>query len=656
MLRSKVLFTQLWSDGEREASTAIPLIRRAVLTPRYIVRYTHLVVHISGKLFTAPPLMDYIYNVEIDAVRLKRRVQMFQWTEEEEIIEGDMSPSIQASPPDTTYSYSTAWKDKVIDSGLFSVPFGHENPVSFPLNSEIQAAEVVKIGAYYLSPEIIEAFNSFEPFSGDEEPPAGDVKLHAGMYYHAKDIFNPHVGDIRVQFYYAGHAKDTTSFSLVRYTGMLTHPPLIKLRGGSMRPGIPPSIFNVPVSCLPSPKLTPRPAKVEDQQLRYFLQKDKITSFDACKPERNLQKQYKILIISRSKERVVYLFMTDNFSECNLSVIVENKLTLCSPLTLSAFKNGISVPLFKIHHPNNGLRSYPQFDETVRLAMHYDIPFYKTIQNVVTLLQSHTSACIDTEEEKKLVFLTRQLELLLQKQFSMNDYFFALQSYPRCNYEQLRDFLVLLCKRKLQYITSSIDKDLVQRETFDKVQTLQQKNVFLLVDEVQIRLNAEECSPSDLCEEDPYSVIGTLKGQVINPYLSSNGQELVLLQLGQHTPEEVLATHHAHTKFRNWSIRIIGFTIMCGAIAVLLPLVQVIVGSFSVLEDIRSMSEGHFAVTVALSLSLVVVALSWCVYKPVFALLLAFLAMMPAIKGSYYCGSGKPDPLKFKSTTQPRHH
>ncbi|KAF2357093.1 Peptidase M12A [Trinorchestia longiramus] len=69
----------------------------------------------------------------------------------------------------------------------------------------------------------------------------------------------------------------------------------------------------------------------------------------------------------------------------------------------------------------------------------------------------------------------------------MNDYCFALQSYPKCNYERLRDFLVLPCKRKLQYITSSIDKDQVMRETFDKVQTLQQKNVFLLVDEVQIR-------------------------------------------------------------------------------------------------------------------------------------------------------------------------
>ncbi|KAF2368805.1 hypothetical protein FHG87_000433 [Trinorchestia longiramus] len=264
------------------------------------------------------------------------------------------------------------------------------------------------------------------------------------------------------------------------------------------------SIFNVPASCLPSPKFTPRPAKVEDQQLKYFLQKDKITSVDAFKPERNLLKQYKNLIILRSKERLVCLFMTDYFSECSLFVIVENKPTLCSPLKLSAFKDSISVPLLKTLYPNNGWRLYTQVEKTVRWEMKYDIPFNKTIQNVVTLLQAHTSACVDTEKEKKFVFLTRQLELLSQKQFFMNDDSFTLQSYPKCYYEQLRDFLVLPCKRKLQYITSSIDKDQVLRETFDKVQTLQQKIMFLLVGEIQIHLNAEECSPSsDPCKEGP---------------------------------------------------------------------------------------------------------------------------------------------------------
>ncbi|KAF2365592.1 hypothetical protein FHG87_003645 [Trinorchestia longiramus] len=98
-----------------------------------------------------------------------------------------------------------------------------------------------------------------------------------------------------------------------------------------------------------------------------------------------------------------------------------------------------------------------------------------------------TRQTMSTPRRRRSWYFRRLLRLLSQKQFSMNDYCFALQSYPKCNYEQLRDFLVLPCKRKLQYITSSIDKDQVLRETFDKVQTMQQKNVFLLVNEVQIR-------------------------------------------------------------------------------------------------------------------------------------------------------------------------
>ncbi|KAF2357357.1 Ribonuclease H-like domain [Trinorchestia longiramus] len=77
-------------------------------------------------------------------------------------------------------------------------------------------------------------------------------------------------------------------------------------------------------------------AKVEDQQLRYFLQKDKITSFHAFKPECNLQKQLKNLIISRSKARLVCLFMTDNF---NIKELYESKYSdyythsiCCQPL------------------------------------------------------------------------------------------------------------------------------------------------------------------------------------------------------------------------------------------------------------------------------------------------------------------------------------
>ena len=60
----------------------------------------------------------------------------------------------------------------------------------------------------------------------------------------------------------------------------------------------------------------------------------------------------------------------------------------------------------------------------------------------------------------------------------MNDYCFALASYRKCSYKQLRDFLVLPNKRKLQYITSSVDKDQVFH--FHILEEDQQKNAPLL--------------------------------------------------------------------------------------------------------------------------------------------------------------------------------
>ncbi|GFO32615.1 coiled-coil domain-containing protein 108 [Plakobranchus ocellatus] len=60
-----------------------------------------------------------------------------------------------------------------------------------------------------------------------------------------------------------------------------SHPVMIKLSGGSTRPALPLSVFSLTISCLPIPKPSPRLAKDEDQQLKYFLEKDNINfSFD----------------------------------------------------------------------------------------------------------------------------------------------------------------------------------------------------------------------------------------------------------------------------------------------------------------------------------------------------------------------------------------
>ena len=136
--------------------------------------------------------------------------------------------------------------------------------------------------------------------------------------------------------------------------------------------------------------------------------------------------------------------MQSDFSESNLINIVHNKSTLCSPLTFSTFKNGVSVPLGRILSPNNGLSSYSQFLEAVHSARNYCIPVDVAVRKVASSLQHIVEQSeIDKNKMKKLKFLSRQLQLTSDKSFSVADYCFAMESYPQCSYSQLWKVITL---------------------------------------------------------------------------------------------------------------------------------------------------------------------------------------------------------------------
>ena len=103
---------------------------------------------------------------------------------------------------------------------------------------------------------------------------------------------------------------------------------------------------------------------------------------------------------------------------------------------------------------------------------------------MVAVLQTQETE--DKKKAKKLDFLTNNLKLLSNKNFTIKDYCFAVGALPHCSYEALREYLVLPSKRKLQAIISAVNVRDILSKTFAKLQKPQQKNVVLLVDEMKI--------------------------------------------------------------------------------------------------------------------------------------------------------------------------
>lgn len=153
-------------------------------------------VHVSAQALTSETLSDDGLGVSVNAIKLRRNVEMFQWRE-------------SSGREGSNTTYEKVWSDDVIDSKSFESS-GYDNPSSLALESKDWSAQEVSLGAFWLSSNLINKMTDFEPlrFEQAELPSLAErlglavVELDGGhlfLPFASGTLASPQIGDLRVK-------------------------------------------------------------------------------------------------------------------------------------------------------------------------------------------------------------------------------------------------------------------------------------------------------------------------------------------------------------------------------------------------------------------------------------------------------------------------
>lgn len=161
-------------------------------------------VHVTGEMTTAESLKDPEFGVSMNAIGLKRVVEIYQWHEREKTEETKNAGG--SSTKRTTYKYEKTWSKDPISSGSFKHPEGHANPTTVLYRGQDSWAGQVNLGKFSLSNSLITKMSNFEPLPLDSNfqsnLPAkfqGKAQI-AGEWCYLGNPQSPAVGDERVKF------------------------------------------------------------------------------------------------------------------------------------------------------------------------------------------------------------------------------------------------------------------------------------------------------------------------------------------------------------------------------------------------------------------------------------------------------------------------
>ena len=182
-------------------------------------------VYATGRAVTKDELTDPVFGVKVNAIKLRRKVEYYQWVEHSKSEKRTKLGGGEERV--TTYSYSAEWVDSPVNSQSFKKREGHENKTRINSENMSWLAPNVTFGAYrfpeFLSrsiggekalnlslsdeqrAELQKAF--FAPNTNLEtsqvlgQQGASMIHIQGNTLYVGRQPGTPSIGDVRVTFF-----------------------------------------------------------------------------------------------------------------------------------------------------------------------------------------------------------------------------------------------------------------------------------------------------------------------------------------------------------------------------------------------------------------------------------------------------------------------
>jgi hypothetical protein len=161
------------------------------------------VIYLTGTATTSDKLTDDVFDISENAIKLERKVLMYQWQEKTST---QTERNVGGSETEhTTYNYEPTWAESLIDSKNFKELAGHENPPAKSLNSLYQTAATVTVGDFTLPPDLVNDIRGESQLQMSTfDPKKLQARLNKSVQ-HVNDYFYignseqaPTIGDLKV--------------------------------------------------------------------------------------------------------------------------------------------------------------------------------------------------------------------------------------------------------------------------------------------------------------------------------------------------------------------------------------------------------------------------------------------------------------------------